>query len=73
MPNSFQSLDAESFIGQSAHYPVIDVRTPSEFAQGHIPGAENIPLFSDEERRIVGTLYKQDSRETAILTGLDFA
>jgi tRNA 2-selenouridine synthase len=40
---------------------IIDVRTPSEFADDHIPGAINCPVFSDEERIIVGTLYKQKS------------
>lgn len=50
--------------------PLIDVRSPSEYAQGHIPGAVNLPLFSDEERAIVGTLYKQQGRESAMLEGL---
>lgn len=51
--------------------PIIDVRTPSEFEAGHIPGAINIPLFSNEERAEVGTLYKQVSREKAMLRALD--
>jgi tRNA 2-selenouridine synthase len=38
---------------------VIDARAPSEFALDHIPGAINCPALDDEERRIVGTLYKQ--------------
>jgi tRNA 2-selenouridine synthase len=40
---------------------IIDVRTPSEFAEDHIPGAINCPVLSDEERIIVGTLYMQVS------------
>jgi tRNA 2-selenouridine synthase len=40
---------------------IIDVRTPAEFAEDHLPGAINCPVFSDEERIIVGTLYKQVS------------
>lgn len=40
---------------------IIDVRTPAEFADDHIPGAINCPVFTDEERIIVGTLYKQVS------------
>ncbi|MEJ2793233.1 tRNA 2-selenouridine(34) synthase MnmH [Iodobacter sp. LRB] len=39
---------------------IIDVRTPLEFADDHIPGAINAPVLSNEERVIVGTLYKQD-------------
>jgi tRNA 2-selenouridine synthase len=51
--------------------PIVDVRTPAEFAHGHIPGAVNIPLFTNEERVIVGTTYKQQGREAAILLGFD--
>lgn len=47
-----------------------DVRTPSEYATAHVVGALNLPLFSDEERAIVGTTYKQKSREEAIEEGL---
>lgn len=52
---------------------LLDVRTPAEYAEGHIPGALNLPLFSNEERAEVGTLYKQVSPEKAFLRGLDFA
>ncbi len=51
--------------------PVIDVRAPVEFAQGHIPGACNLPLFLDQERAEVGTTYKNQGREPAILKGLE--
>ncbi|NDY93362.1 tRNA 2-selenouridine(34) synthase MnmH [Ideonella livida] len=37
---------------------VIDARSPSEFAEDHLPGAVNCPVLDDEERRIVGTIYK---------------
>lgn len=50
--------------------PIIDVRSPSEYKQGHIPGAINLPLFSDAERASVGTTYKQVGRKAAILLGL---
>jgi tRNA 2-selenouridine synthase len=40
---------------------IIDVRTPAEFAEDHIPGAVNRPVLSDEERARVGTIYKQIS------------
>jgi len=51
--------------------PIVDVRSPGEFAQGHIPGAVNIPLFSNEERAQVGTTYKQVSQDAALLLGLE--
>lgn len=52
---------------------LFDVRTPSEYACGHIPGALNLPLFTDEERAVVGTAYKRQSPRHALLRGLEFA
>tara|TARA_B100000700_G_C15050338_1_gene859934 strand:+ start:727 stop:1818 length:1092 start_codon:yes stop_codon:yes gene_type:complete len=49
---------------------LIDTRSPSEFQQGHIPGAYNIPLFSNEERELVGTTYKKRGRNKAIELGM---
>jgi tRNA 2-selenouridine synthase len=51
--------------------PLTDVRTPAEFEQGCVPGAFNLPIFSNEERIKVGTTYKQIGREEAILLGFD--
>ena len=56
----------------STQYPVLDVRSPGEYIHAQIPGAYSLPLFSDEERKIIGTAYKQQSREKAIKLGLDF-
>lgn len=53
--------------------PVADVRSPGEYAEGHIPGAVNIPLFSNQERAQVGTTYKQISQKAAIREGLEIA
>ncbi|MFH1160525.1 MAG: tRNA 2-selenouridine(34) synthase MnmH [bacterium] len=50
---------------------VVDVRSPAEFLQGHLPGALNIPLFDNRERAEIGTLYTRQGREQAILRGLD--
>ena len=40
---------------------IIDVRSPLEFAEDHIPGAVNMPVLSNDERVIIGTIYKQQS------------
>lgn len=40
---------------------IIDVRTPAEFAEDHVPGAVNMPVLSNEERAEVGTIYAQES------------
>jgi tRNA 2-selenouridine synthase len=58
------------FLSESEKYPIVDVRTPAEFAQGHIPGAVNIPLFTNDERAIVGTIYKKKSKDLAVMEGL---
>ena len=68
---SVQVLTAEPFLALAATHPVIDVRSPGEFAVAHIPGAYSLPLFNDEERATIGTAYKQISREAAIKIGLD--
>lgn len=51
--------------------PLLDVRSPGEYAQGHVPGAIPFPLFSDAERATVGTIYKQQSRQLALEKGLE--
>jgi tRNA 2-selenouridine synthase len=40
---------------------VIDARSPSEYAEDHLPGARSLPVLDDAERARIGTLYKQDS------------
>jgi len=67
-----KTLPITEFLDQADKQPVIDVRTPAEFEQGHIPGAYNIPLFSNEERAIIGTTYKQVGKEAAVKQGLAF-
>ncbi len=58
MPNTFDTLAALLDHGYDA---VIDVRSPAEFAEDHLPGAINLPVLSDSERAKVGTIYKQVS------------
>ncbi len=67
-----QQLRIDDFLAWAQRYPVIDVRSPGEYRQAHIPGAYSMPLFTDEERKVVGTAYKQQSREQAIKEGLDY-
>ena len=53
-----------------SHLPV-DVRTPLEYAEDHIPGAINVPLLSNEERVEIGTLYKHEGPHAARTRGLE--
>jgi tRNA 2-selenouridine synthase len=67
-----QTLDIVNFLDMAETTPVVDVRTPLEFEHASIPGAFNLPIFSNQERVQVGTTYKQKGREEAILLGFDF-
>jgi len=66
-----EKLPIEEFLPLTDSLPLVDVRSPKEFAEGHIPGAVNIPLFSNEERAKVGIRYKQGGNENAVLLGLE--
>jgi tRNA 2-selenouridine synthase len=66
------SLSVNSFLEKrNAGNPVVDVRSPGEFARGHIPGAINMPLFSNEERAVVGSLYTKKGKEDALQVSLE--
>ena len=67
-----QHISVEQLWEFSGLYPVLDVRSPAEYNHARIPGAYSLPLFSDEERKLIGTTYKQESREKAVKYGLDF-
>ena len=69
---AIEKIHIEQFLELAKQHPVIDVRSPAEYKHANIPGAYSLPLFTDEERKIVGTAYKQESREKAIKIGLDF-
>ena len=63
-------LDIQEFLSRREELPVVDVRSPAEFAHAHMRGAVSLPLFSDDERAQVGTAYKEVGREAATLAGL---
>jgi tRNA 2-selenouridine synthase len=67
---TLEKIPAEKFLQLAEGIPVCDVRSPSEYNCGHIPGAINIPLFDDSERAAVGITYKKEGRIAAILEGL---
>ncbi|EXX92247.1 rhodanese-like domain-containing protein, partial [Paenibacillus darwinianus] len=69
----FQDITVEELLElqRKGEVSLIDVRSPSEFEEATIPGSINIPLFDDEERAAVGTLYKQESVDAAKDKGLE--
>lgn len=64
------TINITSFLSEATNgLPVLDTRSPKEFAQGHYPGAINLPLLNDEERHQVGITYKQQDRDAAVRLG----
>ena len=66
-----QYLKPRDFLNSAKDYPLVDVRSPGEFTEGHLSGAENLPLFDDDERAAVGIAYKKRGKYTAIEKGLE--
>ena len=64
-------VEVKEFLLSDVNTPKIDVRSPAEYEEGHIAGAINLPLFSDEERARVGTTYTQVGRGEALELGLE--
>ena len=73
MPLIISKLSVYEFLKLRETVPVADVRSPGEYAVGHIPGAVNIPLFDDDQRAEVGTIYKKEGNKEAVLRGIDLA
>ena len=69
----YETAHAEEFLKAASDQVILDVRSPSEFAHAHIPGAMNLPLFDDDQRAEVGTIYKNSGHDSAVLRGLKFA
>ena len=65
-------IDVEAFVSLSKVHLIVDVRSEGEYLHAHIPSAISLPLFNNEERKVVGTAYKQQSRKAAIKIGLDY-
>jgi tRNA 2-selenouridine synthase len=55
------NIDEFNFDQKDIPMRILDVRSPSEFLEDHMMGAENYPVLNDEERSIVGTLYKKNN------------
>lgn len=67
-----QRISVTKAFSEHRHSLLLDVRSPGEYARGHVPGAVNLPLFSNEEREKVGTIYKKTGPQEALLKGLSF-
>lgn len=64
-----KKLSVADFLDASPEHIIVDARSEGEYQKGHIPGAHNLPLLNNSERAEVGTTYKREGREKAVLTG----
>jgi len=65
------TISIEEFLQKAVQLPVLDVRAPKEYAVGHMPEAHSFPIFDDAQRAVIGTAYKQQGHDPAVLLGLD--
>ena len=66
-------IKVDQFLSAAKTSIIVDVRSQAEYLQGHIPGAENIALFDDQERAIIGSIFKNSGRTASVLKGLELA
>lgn len=66
----FNTIDYDKLDGD---YVLVDMRSPQEYSEFTIPGAVNLPIFDDEERKHIGTVYTQESTEKAKRIGIEYA
>ncbi len=66
-------LTVEDFLIQASRPSslIIDVRSENEFDKAHIPGAVSLPLLNNEQRHIIGKVYKDEGRQAAVLKGFE--
>jgi tRNA 2-selenouridine synthase len=67
-----EQIETEEFLRLAGNAPILDVRSPDEYKHAHIPNAFSFPLFTDEQRKIIGITYKQEGRQEAVGVGLNY-
>lgn len=65
------TISAELFLNSYPKGVLLDTRSPAEYEKGHLPGALCFPLFENDERAEIGTLYKRKGRDVAVMRGLE--
>ena len=67
----YRSISVGEFLENIGESVLLDVRSEGEFEQGHLPGSINLPLLNNEERAIVGTIYKKEGNQIAVRKGFE--
>jgi tRNA 2-selenouridine synthase len=63
------NLSIKEYLEIIRNIPTLDVRSPLEYEHAHIPGAINLSLLNNEERKIIGTTYKNSGNQSAVIQG----
>ncbi len=63
------NLSIKEYLESVRNTPTLDVRSPLEYEHAHIPGAFNLGLLNNEERKIIGTTYKKSGNQAAVIQG----
>ncbi|WP_035100040.1 tRNA 2-selenouridine(34) synthase MnmH [Aneurinibacillus terranovensis] len=66
-----RDITVDTIAANNKKYVLIDVRSPGEYKEATIPGAVNVPLFTDDERAIIGTTYKNEGKNQAKWKGME--
>ncbi|WP_373492820.1 tRNA 2-selenouridine(34) synthase MnmH [Aquiflexum sp.] len=64
-------IDLDGFLELRKRISILDARSEGEYEQSHIPGAINLPILNNEERKIIGTVYKQQGNQQAVFKGFE--
>lgn len=64
-----KSIDINTWLKDHKQLPLLDARSEGEYDWGHIPGAISFPILNNEERKLVGTCYKKEGHDAAVLLG----
>lgn len=64
-------ISLDDFLNLRKQIPIVDARSENEFQQSHVPGSINIPILTNDERKIVGTLYKEKGANEATIKGFE--
>lgn len=65
-------IPIDQFLNNHAsHVALLDTRSPAEYEHAHFPGAVSFPLMTNEQRAIIGTIYKQEGKDAAVLKGFE--
>lgn len=64
-------IGLDEFLDLRKSVSILDARSEGEYIQSHVPGAINLPILNNKERKIIGTVYKEQGYQQAVLKGFE--